>query len=65
MGKRLETLPLSPHERRAVAVFAGCTPDTVRAYLEGRSVASTTGPRIEAALKKLGHKDLVRERQAS
>jgi DNA-binding LacI/PurR family transcriptional regulator len=65
MGKRLDTLPLDPHERMAVAVSAGCNPATVRAYLEGRSVTSTTSIRVAKALKKLGYKGLIREKQAS
>lgn len=65
MGKRLDSLPLTPHERRVVGVEAGCTPDTVRAYLEGRRVASTTCARVEAALKAHEYAHLIREKQAS
>ena len=65
MGKRLDSLPLDPHERRVVAVKAGCNPETVRAYLEGKRVSSTTGPRVERALRSLGHGTLVREKKAS
>lgn len=65
MGKRLDSLPLDPHERRAVAVSAGCNPETVRAYLEGKRVTSTTGARIEAALKGHEYAHLIRGKQAS
>lgn len=65
MGKRLENLPLTPHERVVVAGSAGCNPATVRAYLEGHRVTSTTGARIEAALRTHEYAHLIREKQAS
>lgn len=44
---------LTPHEERRVAVTAGCDPRTVRAYLEGRPMRSTTAARIAEALRTL------------
>lgn len=44
---------LTPHDERRVAVAAGCDPRTVRAYLEGRPMRSTTAARIRDALKDL------------
>ncbi len=45
---------LTPHDERRVAVAAGCDPRTVRAYLEGRPMRSTTAARIRETLKDLG-----------
>lgn len=54
------TRHLDGHQERAVAVAAGCDPRTVRSYLDGRRVYSTTAARIAAALRKAGHAQLVR-----
>lgn len=48
------TIHLSPHDERRVAVLASCDPRTVRAYLRGDPIRSTTAPRIAEALRSLG-----------
>jgi len=45
---------LDPHNERRVSVEAGCDPRTVRGYLAGRPVHSTTANRIRDALRYLG-----------
>lgn len=57
---RPSAAPLPPADLRRVAVAAYCDPRTVAAYLAGRSQASTTIARVEAALAAEGRSDLVR-----
>lgn len=45
---------LDPHNERRVSVEAGCDPRTVRGYLAGKPVHSTTANRIKDALRVLG-----------
>ena len=45
---------LDPHNERRVSVEAGCDPRTVRGYLSGKPVHSTTANRIKDALRVLG-----------
>jgi hypothetical protein len=47
-------IKLDPHNERRVSVEAGCDPRTVRGYLAGRPVHSTTANRIRDALRVLG-----------
>lgn len=54
--------PLDGHRRRVVAVHAGCDPRAVTRYLRGDPQHATTTARIEAALRELGHVELVRGR---
>lgn len=49
----MPTAKLTPHDERRVAVAAGCDPRTVRAYLEGRPMRSTTAARIREVMKDL------------
>lgn len=51
---------LTPHQERHISVRACCDPRTVRAYLRGDRVCSTSAARIEAALHELGFTALVR-----
>jgi hypothetical protein len=44
---------LTPHEERAVGVRAGTDPRTVRRYLRGEPMRSTTSARIADALREL------------
>lgn len=52
--------PLDGHRRRVVAVTAGCDPRAITRYLRGDPQHATTVARIEAALRELGHVELVR-----
>lgn len=45
---------LTPHDRRRVAVEAGCDPRTVTKFLAGGHVVSTVDARILRALEALG-----------
>jgi len=54
---------LTPQQLRRAAVLAGCDPRTVRHYITGRSVYSTTRERVEQALRELGLATLVRADQ--
>ena len=53
---------LDPFAIRRVAVAAVCDPRTVRDFLSGKPVRSTSRTRIETALRRLG---LRPERQES
>jgi hypothetical protein len=44
---------LTPHEERAVAVKAGTDPRTVRKFIAGGSMRSTTSARVAEALRDL------------
>ena len=50
---------LSAHDVRSVSVSAVVCPITVRRYLRGQPIRSTTQVRIEQALRELGHGHLV------
>lgn len=56
----LQRPSLTPHEERQVSVQACCDPRTVKSYLRGGHVCSTSAARIEAALRALGLSALVR-----
>jgi len=53
-SKKQARSKLDPHNERRVSVEAGCDPRTVRGYLLGKSVHSTTANRIRDALRVLG-----------
>lgn len=57
-------MQLTPHQLREVAVKTTCDPKTVRSFLAGRPVRSTTRARLEAALTELGL-EALREPMAS
>lgn len=47
-------MQLTPHQLREVAVKTTCDPKTVRSFLAGRPVRSTTRARLELALRDIG-----------
>lgn len=60
VGAPTQTRPLSPHERRRLAVEAGVHPITAAKYLGAGEIRSTCRDRIERALAALGRSDLIR-----
>lgn len=57
--RRMTNAKLSIHEERRVAVVAGVDPRSVRAFIAGRSMRSTTASRVEQALRDTGHAALI------
>lgn len=55
--------PLSPHDRRRIAVTASCDPSCVVQYVLGKSMRSTTISRIEKALRNLDLEHVIALRQ--
>lgn len=53
------SMPLSPTDRRRIAVAAGCHPECVVRYLRGIVVRSTTRERIERALRNADLSNLI------
>lgn len=57
--------PLSPHDRRRIAVTASCDPSCVVQYVLGKSMRSTTISRIEKALRNLDLEHVIALRVAA
>jgi hypothetical protein len=57
--------PLSPHDRRRIAVTASCDPSCVVQYVLGKSMRSTTISRIEKALRNLDLEHVIALRQSA
>ncbi|MGH8749677.1 MAG: hypothetical protein ACREU5_11295 [Burkholderiales bacterium] len=50
---------LTPHDRRRIAVSAGCDPSCVVRYIAGQPVRSTTSERIEKAIRNLNLDEVI------